>query len=134
MARTHSVRLPSHLIPLHPSNLPPSPPPSPHNSTAFAWCIYELACNPAVQSKLRAELLQFSSSASSSDSEFSDAEDAQPSIDALNALPYLDGVLRESMRLRPAIPYTMRVAQKDDVVPLAKPYTDRDGKVCDAMQ
>lgn len=62
------------------------------------------------------------------------ADNEQPSIDDLNALPYFDGVLRESMRLRPAIPYTMRVATKDDVLPLATPLTDRDGKVCDEVQ
>lgn len=78
-----------------------------------------------MQSKLREELTEFASNYTSTD---------DISIDDINALPYLDAVLRESMRLRPAIPYTMRVSKKDDIIPLSKPYTDTDGKLCENLQ
>ncbi len=84
--------------------------------------MYELACHPEIQSKLREEVSALA------------AENEQPSIDDLNALPYLDGVLRECTRLRPAIPYTMRIAKKDDVIPVGTPFTDRYGKVCSELQ
>lgn len=91
-------------------------------ATGLAWTAYELACNPEVQTKLREEVAAMA------------AENPQPSIDDLMALPYLDGVIKEAMRLRPAIPYTMRVAKKDDVIPVGKSYVDTDGKTQNDLQ
>ena len=50
------------------------------------------------------------------------------------ALPYLDCVLRETLRLYPPVAYTARQAMKDDLIPLNKPYTDIHGEVQDAIQ
>ncbi len=86
----------------------------------MSWCLFALACNPGVQQKLREELLAVPTE--------------NPTIDELNALPYLEAVVRESSRLHPAIPYTMRSAVKDDVVPLSDPYTDVHGKVHHELQ
>ena len=52
-----------------------------------------------------------------------------PTMDQLNGLPYLDMVLRESLRLHPPIPSIGRMAMKDDILPLSKPVIDRHGKV-----
>ena len=84
-------------------------------STATTWCLYALTQAPAVQEKLRAELLTV------------DAD--SPTMDELNALPYLGMVVRETLRVHAPVPETIRVATKEDVVPLERPFTDRDGQV-----
>ena len=50
-------------------------------------------------------------------------------MDELNALPYLDSVVRETMRLHAPVPSTVRVATKDDILPLSKPFTDKRGRI-----
>ena len=79
----------------------------------MAWCLYLLCKYPDCQQKLREELLSVPGD--------------MPDITDLNMLPYLDGVLREALRLYPAIPYTMRLANKDDTIPLSTPYKDTNG-------
>ena len=48
-------------------------------------------------------------------------------MEELNGLPYFDGFIRETMRLHPPVPSTMRVATQDDIMPLGKPVEDEDG-------
>ncbi|KAI0827902.1 cytochrome P450 [Trametes gibbosa] len=86
-------------------------------STATAWCLYALAQASNVQKKLREELLS--------------VETDTPTMDELMALPYLDAVIRESLRVYPPVPRTIRVAQKDDIIPLSAPITDRYRNVHD---
>ena len=78
------------------------------------WTLFALAQAPDVQSKLREELLS--------------VENDSPSMDALAALPYLDAVVKESLRLHAPAPMTDRVAMKDDLIPVGTPYVDRRGK------
>lgn len=49
-------------------------------------------------------------------------------MDELSALPYLDRVVRETLRLHAAVPVTDRAAQRDDVIPLSVPIKDRNGR------
>ncbi|KAJ7115353.1 cytochrome P450 [Mycena epipterygia] len=83
--------------------------------------------NPAVQSKLREELLTISTD--------------NPTMDELNSLPYLEmvgflllfqritqlsvQVVRETMRVYCPVVFISRMAMQDDVLPLAKPYIDK---------
>ncbi|KAK6966779.1 cytochrome P450 [Favolaschia claudopus] len=90
-----------------------------HETTAASWTIFELARNPAVQQRLRTELLTI--------------DNDNPSMDDLNALPYLDCVVRETLRAHAPVPFTFRTAMRDDIIPLAHPYTDRDGIVHDTL-
>jgi hypothetical protein len=55
-------------------------------------------------------------------------------MDALNSLPYLDMVVRETLRLFAPVPTTIRVAVTDDVIPLSSPYTDINGEVHDHIR
>ncbi|KAI0357855.1 cytochrome P450 [Trametes cingulata] len=89
-------------------------------STGTTWCLYALTQAPDVQKKLREELLT--------------VETDTPTMDELMALPYLDMVVRESLRLYAPVPSTMRVATKDDIIPLDTPFVDRDGKVQDHVK
>ncbi|OSD00673.1 cytochrome P450 [Trametes coccinea BRFM310] len=89
-------------------------------STATTWCLYALTQSPDVQRKLREELLT--------------VDTDTPTMDELNALPYLDMVIRESLRLYAPVPDSVRVPIKDDAIPLDKPFTDRRGQVHDHIK
>jgi len=84
-------------------------------STATTWALYAMTKAPEVQVKLREELFSI------------DTE--TPSMDELMALPYLDAFVRETLRVHSPVPNTLRIAIKDDVIPVEKPYTDRYGVV-----
>ena len=84
-------------------------------SSGTTWALFALTQDLRVQTKLRDELLT--------------VDTDNPTMDQLNALPYLDMVLRETMRLHAPVPSTVRVAVKDDILPLGTPVTDRKGRV-----
>ena len=52
-----------------------------------------------------------------------------PTMEELHALPLLDRVVRETLRLHAPVTTSSRVALHDDVIPLATPVTDRRGRV-----
>lgn len=91
-------------------------------STETMWTLFALAQRPDIQSRLRAELRGIPTDT--------------PSYDDLGAerLPFLDAVVRETLRLHAAVPSTIRVAMKDDVIPVAEPYLDKNGKLCDGIK
>lgn len=55
-------------------------------------------------------------------------------MDELNSLPYLEAVVRETMRVHAPVAGTVRVAGKDDTIPLSQPYTDVYGQVHDTIR
>ncbi|KAH0839443.1 cytochrome P450 [Lanmaoa asiatica] len=84
---------------------------------SFQWALIELSKNLDIQSKLRAELLEFG---------------ADPTFDQLpNNLPYLDAVVHETLRMHAPLPDFTRMAAVDDVIPLSKPVCTRSGKLVD---
>jgi cytochrome P450 len=70
-----------------------------------------------MQSRLRAELLEA----------FPD-DSVEPTVEDLNALPYLEAIVRETLRFNPPVELTARVAEGDDVIPLDREYLGKDGK------
>ena len=48
-------------------------------------------------------------------------------MDQLNLLPYLESVVRESLRLYAPVSGTHRIAMHDAEIPLQKPFTDKQG-------
>lgn len=89
-------------------------------STAATWCLFALTQAPEVQKKLRAELYTLGTDT--------------PTMDDLSNLPYLDAVVRETMRIHSPVPSTIRVATKDDVIPVGEPFVDRYGQVQDSIK
>ena len=81
----------------------------------MVWALYALTQNKHAQTKLRLEI--------------SDVPTDNPTMDDVNGLPYLDAVVREILRLHPPVPISGRAAEKDDYIPLSKPFTDRKGIV-----
>lgn len=88
-------------------------------SAATAWCLFALSNNPAVQDKLREEVLGLPTDA--------------PGMDELDELPYLDSVVREMLRLYSPVTITNRVAIEDDIIPLNEPFTDRKGRMHESI-
>ena len=88
-----------------------------HDTTASAitWALFALTQAPQCQVKLREELL-------------GPATDT-PSMEELNDLPYLDAVVRETLRVHSPAPISARVAKEDDVIPLEIPFVDVNGKM-----
>ena len=93
-----------------------------HETTAVAmtWCLFSLTQALDVQEKLRQELWTI------------DTE--TPSMDELSALPYLDMVVRESLRVYSPVVFTFREAVEDDAIPVGEPYRDRNGRLQDHIQ
>ncbi|KAG6856730.1 hypothetical protein H0H87_001330 [Tephrocybe sp. NHM501043] len=89
-------------------------------STATTWALFALSQDLAVQTKLREELLT--------------VETDSPTMDELNALPYLDMVVRETLRVHAPVPSTIREATQDDILPLNQPFTDRKGVVHEGIR
>ncbi|PVG01512.1 cytochrome P450 [Serendipita vermifera] len=92
-------------------------------ATSLAWCLYSLSQNKAAQDRLRAELLEAFPL-----SEHTEDEDINITMEQMDALPYLDAVVKETLRFHPATENTFREAQEEDIVPVEKPYIDKYGK------
>ena len=75
--------------------------------------------HPEIQEKLRAEI--------------SEIPTDTPSHEELTTLPYLDAIVRETLRAYPPIPAVARVAREDSVVPLSEPLIDVNGKKHDGI-
>ena len=71
-------------------------------SSAFVWACYLLAIHEDIQTILRAEVQDALSSAEPSDIS-----------SIMERLPYLNGVMHETLRLYPTAPVTLRVAEVD---------------------
>ncbi|KAJ7141917.1 cytochrome P450 [Mycena crocata] len=89
-------------------------------NATVTWTLFSLANNVATQVKLRAELLQVGVE--------------KPTMDELMALPYLDAVIREALRLHAPVGFTERIATKTDYIPLHTPYRGFSGMDHDTVR
>ncbi|KAF9020805.1 cytochrome P450 [Hymenopellis radicata] len=86
-----------------------------HETTAAAVsrALFSVTERSDIQAKLRTEILSVATES--------------PTFDELNALPYLDMVLKETLRLHAPVTSTARVATKDDLIPVSKHFRHADG-------
>ena len=91
-------------------------------SLALAWTLFLLAKYPSIQTRLRAELVSVKPTALISELT---EDEIQSLFSQLADLPYLENVLRETLRLIPPVHSSIRVATKDDVVPVSSPMKRR---------
>jgi len=100
-----------------------------HETSAgtLTWCLYELARNQDAQDRLRKEVQ------AAYDEAISNGLD-NFSLETITNLPYLDAVIKEILRFRPAAFGTSRQASHDDVIPLSKPLRLRDGTMADSFE
>jgi cytochrome P450 len=85
------------------------------------WALFALSQAPKVQSRLRDEVLA--------------VHTEHPSMDELNALPYLDCVIKETMRVHAPVPSSIRTTGPADIwVPLGTPVEDKHGNMIDGIK
>jgi cytochrome P450 len=89
------------------------------SSLALAWALWLLANNPEVQDRLREEVSTIPCQESFEDLSVDEIDSL---YDSISELPYLDKVIKESLRLVPPIHSSLRVAGQDDVIPTSQPY------------
>ncbi|KAL1938580.1 hypothetical protein VTO73DRAFT_11395 [Trametes versicolor] len=88
-------------------------------SNALSLTLWRLAQNPHVQAKLRQEILDAQEAHGGADIEYDD----------LVALPYMDAVCRETLRIHVPAPFGFREVRKDTVLPLSEPVRGKDGRM-----
>ncbi|GLB37928.1 putative cytochrome p450 [Lyophyllum shimeji] len=95
-----------------------------HETTAntFSWMLLELARRPEVQKRLRDEIGQMERTVQS-------RGNSGYTVSDLDSMPYLNAVLKETLRFHPVAINTFREAVRDDVLPLSKPIVTTSGEV-----
>ncbi|KAJ7915759.1 cytochrome P450 [Mycena leptocephala] len=89
-------------------------------SSSLNRLLHIIAQNPDIQDKLRAEIL---------------GHPETMNHDTIVGLPYLDAVIRETMRLYPPVtPAVIRQPLEDIVLPLTTPVTGVDGTIMDTIK
>ncbi|EGN99960.1 hypothetical protein SERLA73DRAFT_180296 [Serpula lacrymans var. lacrymans S7.3] len=95
-------------------------------SLALTWTLYLLSRYPAVQNRLRSELIAIAPSTPESRLTPDEIESLH---NTLSGLPYLHNVTREVLRLIPPVHSSLRVATQDDEVPTSYPVRLSDGTI-----
>ncbi|XP_021299121.1 alkane hydroxylase MAH1-like [Herrania umbratica] len=79
-------------------------------SASLSWFFWLVAMNPSVESKLLQEMRANSPS-------INDEKNMFFSVEGLKRFVYLDAVLRETLRLYPAVPFNHKTAIQPDILP-----------------
>ncbi|KAJ7748493.1 cytochrome P450 [Mycena maculata] len=103
------------------------------DSTALtiSWCLHLLSLYPEVQKRLRAEIMSDPASTTSKRDNTSSGSSTSSVMqaDTIETLPFLDAVVRETLRVIPPVHGTVRVATADDLIPVSHPVVLRNGKI-----
>ena len=89
------------------------------SSITLTWMLWLLAKNPDVQDQLREELSTISCPDAFEDLSVDEIDSLYGGI---SELPYLDKVVKETLRLVPPIHSSLRVAEEDDEIPTSQPF------------
>lgn len=92
-------------------------------SLALTWAFYLLSRYTEIQTRLRNDLLSL---LPATPLENLTQDEVQSLYAAISDLPYLDNVVKEVLRLIPPINTSIRVAMRDDHVPISSPIKRKD--------
>lgn len=97
-------------------------------SLALTWTLFLLSRYRDMQTRLRTELLAV---LPTTPLESLTQDEVQSLYATIADLPYLDNVIKETLRLIPPVHSSIRVATQDDLVPISSPLKRKakDGKV-----
>lgn len=87
-------------------------------SLTITWLLYLLAAAPAIQTRLRTELLTVAPPAPL---DTLTEDELRSFYEVVVELPYFNNVIRETLRLVPPVHSTLRVPIHDDVIPTGSP-------------
>ncbi|KIK05286.1 hypothetical protein K443DRAFT_641813 [Laccaria amethystina LaAM-08-1] len=85
-------------------------------SSALSRSLHLLAQHPEIQEKLRREITE------------ARAEKGDLPYDELISLPYLEAIVRETLRLYPPVSFLTRTTRQDIIMPLSKPLRGLNGE------
>jgi len=95
-------------------------------SKTLVFALWELAKNPHTQERLRAEITEaLEKIRARGGSDFG--------VNDFDSMSYLVAVVKEALRLHPAVTDIPRVTTEDDVLPLSKPVVGVSGKVYEEL-
>lgn len=97
-------------------------------TSAICRILWILACNPSAQVRLRSEIRNAKCASHSSS-----WEDVDLPYNVLNRLPYLDAVVKETLRLHPPTSLLGRTVRQDTALPLHRPILSRSGEALDQI-
>ncbi|KAH9485345.1 Cytochrome P450 monooxygenase 215 [Psilocybe cubensis] len=98
------------------------------SSLSLTWTLLLLAQHHTVQERLRDELQSVAPTTSETLANLTEDE-IQSLYEIVSNLPFLDNVIRESIRLIPPVHSSIRVAMQDDEVPVSTPVRGSNGEI-----
>ncbi|KAI4518164.1 cytochrome P450 [Schizophyllum commune Loenen D] len=88
-------------------------------ATTLAWALLELARNPGAQKRLRDEIRTIRR----------ERDEPELSAETFDAMPYLDAVVKETLRFHGVVPQIAKESAVDDVVPFHTPVLGANGEL-----
>lgn len=96
-------------------------------SLAIVWTLVMISKHKSYQEELRKELQTCSVASTNRDAGATDDTHYADLFRQIDALPYLNNIVRESLRLVPPVHSSIREAVRDDIIPLSEPILTADG-------
>ncbi|TFK37879.1 cytochrome P450 [Crucibulum laeve] len=90
-------------------------------ANTLVWVLFVLSQNPQWQDQLREEVYQA----------FADNSDSFLDYDRL---PFLNALIKETLRFYSTVPHTERISAEETVIPLSEPITTSTGKVLNEVK
>jgi cytochrome P450 len=97
-------------------------------SMALTWTLYTLAKSPVEQRRLRDAIRSIPYPPTMNMNIETTSQLPDELYEQILHLPYLDQVIRESLRLHSPASSTMRISTTTDIIPTSEPWIGRDGK------